>query len=719
MTTMDSDSESQDSDDGRRFRFEATRKDYVHPEAKLGKHSRSKSECKSGYDDVDYRDRKEKSKHDSGRREHRSSKEQDVDNRDLKHSAKYSKHTHESRSSRREDSKDYRSSRDVSIDSKSSALSSKRKTRDTKRYRDQDRGEHRKHRSQERSHSRNDDDRSQNDKYRNKSHEKYKRHSRDRSRDRSYQSHKSRSSDHGRFRGELERHNSHKRIPIKEDVDQQLQELSSPKNPEPGRTDNELLTKKDLSESQEYKELDLSEFDVLSETDENLSDGSDVGNRCLFSRHHKTKTKKRNSNDECESATKKQAIESEHSDGSPKVNARKNDVSSGSSNNNPGAVSDSALGIASPILTEITEDRINIVDERCEPESREKTVDLNSEEENFSNDEKASSRLGNSDSSKATEIGAVEEDTTYGPNLPPPLIVDSSSNVKPVKTTNFIGPCLPEIDERNVTERSDVDTSCNDENDLSQEDSDADSDMIFGPALPPHLLEQTCSDETKAKIIGPAISNAIKSTDNDETEQPESENEDEIGPLPANHPALRTSNVYKQLEQRAQQIKNEKKDEDDGDLKQREEWMTELPPAQVSNLGLAPRKFRVRTGPDMSDRSCWTDTPAKKAEKQRQREEDAFYNFKTSTTEPPSQESNETEGGKSRKREKSLLEVHQSKLEKKKKKEEKKAKLSGQTVRRPFDRDIDLQINRFDQAQKNAIISKAQYLDERFSRGKI
>ncbi|XP_076639900.1 uncharacterized protein LOC143351816 [Colletes latitarsis] len=718
MTTMDSDSESQDSDDGRRFRFEATRKDYVHPEAKLGKHSRSKSECKSSYDDVEYRDRKDKSKHDSSRREHRSSKEQDVDNRDLKHSAKYSKHTHESRSSRREDSKDYRSSRDVSIDSKSSALSSKRKTRDTKRYRDQDRGEHRKHRSQERSHSRNDDDRSQNDKYRNKSREKYKRHSRDRSRDRSYQSHKSRSSDHGRFRGELERHNSHKRTPIKEDVDQQLQELSSPRNAEPGRTDNELLTKKDLSESQEYKELDLSEFDVLSETDENLSDGSDVGNRCLFSRHHKTKTKKRNSNDECESSTKKQSIESEHSDGSPKVNARKNDTSSGSSNNNPGAVSDSALGIASPILTELTGDRINIVDERCKPESREKTVDLNSGEDNFSSNDKTSSRLGNCDSSKATETSAVEEDPTYGPTLPPPLIVDSSSNIKPVKTTNFIGPCLPEIDERNVTERSDVDTSCNDENDLSREDSDADSDMIFGPALPPHLLEQTCSDETKVRIIGPALSNVIKSSNSDEIEQAESENEDAIGPLPANHPALRTSNVYKQLEQRAQQIKNEKKDEDDGALKQREEWMTELPPAQVSNLGLAPRKFRVRTGPDMSDRSCWTDTPAKKAEKQRQREEEAFYNFKTSTTEP-SQESRETEGGKSRKREKSLLEVHQSKLEKKKKKEEKKAKLSGQTVRRPFDRDIDLQINRFDQSQKNAIISKAQYLDERFSRGKI
>lgn len=48
----------------------------------------------------------------------------------------------------------------------------------------------------------------------------------------------------------------------------------------------------------------------------------------------------------------------------------------------------------------------------------------------------------------------------------------------------------------------------------------------------------------------------------------------------------------------------------------REEWMTELPPAQAANLGLGPRKFRLRDGPDMSDRSCWTDTPTQKAQKQ-------------------------------------------------------------------------------------------------------
>lgn len=43
-----------------------------------------------------------------------------------------------------------------------------------------------------------------------------------------------------------------------------------------------------------------------------------------------------------------------------------------------------------------------------------------------------------------------------------------------------------------------------------------------------------------------------------------------------------------------------------------------------------------------------------------------------------------------------------------------------QTVgeRRPFSRDIDLKVNRFDEAQKKSILKKAQLLDDRFSAGK-
>lgn len=559
---MDSDSESQDSDDGRRFRFEATRKDNVRPEPKLGKRTRSKSEHKSDYDDAEYKDRKDKSKHDS-RREHRSSKERDTEDRDLRHVSKHSKHIHELKGSRRESSKegkDYKSTRDVSVDSRTFGLSSKQKTRDTKQHRSRDQSEHRKHRSQDRSHSRNEDDRSsQNDKYRNKSHEQKYKH---RSRDRSYQSHRQRSSDRGKSRGEFEKQNSHKRTLTKEDVDQQLQEFSSPKNAEHNRSDNELPATRDLSnESQGYKELDLSEFDVLSETDENMSDDSDAKDRCSFSRYHKTKTKKRISNDEHENTKKKQATENEHSDSSPKVNARKGDPSHGSSNNNPGAISDSAFGDASSMLTKsIMDNCTNDLDKSPKLDAREKTsttTDLNSKLEKSSSGETTSLHLSNCDSPEPAKLSSSEEGSTYGPVLPPQLMTDHASTVKSAKHASFIGPCLPENYVQEDAERLEADA----EDQTNENDSDEDSTIIFGPALPPHLLEQKHSNGTETKLIGPTPPSAIKPSNNEQTEQSDSENEDAIGPLPADHPALRSSYVYRQLEHRAQQIKSKQMNE--------------------------------------------------------------------------------------------------------------------------------------------------------------
>jgi hypothetical protein len=47
-----------------------------------------------------------------------------------------------------------------------------------------------------------------------------------------------------------------------------------------------------------------------------------------------------------------------------------------------------------------------------------------------------------------------------------------------------------------------------------------------------------------------------------------------------------------------------------------------------------------------------------------------------------------------------------------------KEKEEGQCKeRRPFDRDVDLQTNRFDEAQKKAILKKAQLLNDRFASG--
>lgn len=41
----------------------------------------------------------------------------------------------------------------------------------------------------------------------------------------------------------------------------------------------------------------------------------------------------------------------------------------------------------------------------------------------------------------------------------------------------------------------------------------------------------------------------------------------------------------------------------------------------------------------------------------------------------------------------------------------------GKSLRRPFDRAVDLKVNKFDDAQKKSIMKKAQLLDTRFSSG--
>ena len=63
----------------------------------------------------------------------------------------------------------------------------------------------------------------------------------------------------------------------------------------------------------------------------------------------------------------------------------------------------------------------------------------------------------------------------------------------------------------------------------------------------------------------------------------------------------------------------------------------------------------------------------------------------------------------------------QKKEKKKEKKEKKKRKEKGEkeekVSRRPFDRDNDLQVNKFDDAQRKLMIQKSQVLNTRFSKG--
>lgn len=62
-------------------------------------------------------------------------------------------------------------------------------------------------------------------------------------------------------------------------------------------------------------------------------------------------------------------------------------------------------------------------------------------------------------------------------------------------------------------------------------------------------------------------------------------------------------------------------------------------------------------------------------------------------------------------------EKHKEKKKKKEEKEKKKNKKDKDLERRPFDRDVDLKVNRMDEVQRKAIIKRSQQLTGRFGHG--
>ncbi|XP_053670642.1 GPALPP motifs-containing protein 1 [Anopheles nili] len=278
-------------------------------------------------------------------------------------------------------------------------------------------------------------------------------------------------------------------------------------------------------------------------------------------------------------------------------------------------------------------------------------------------------------------------------------------------------------------------------------------DDIIGPALPPHLLghksEQAERTTLEKRSIGPSLppgftattsapSNDHISSDSElspfsePADEHDEDDDDIIGPLPGSS----SSRANLDLEQRALEIKIRQLEESSGGTngkglslvpKAREDWMLELPDVRkVSDLGLGARQFRTREKPEIGDRSVWTDTPADRerkknatgsdrsskkidpaAEREREREQ------KLTAKRDQEQERLVKQHKKKHKRDKTLLEIHESKLQK----EKDEAGVSSESVRRPFDRNVDLHANRFDDAQKKAIMKKAQLLNSRFSSG--
>nr|XP_045002442.1 GPALPP motifs-containing protein 1 [Jaculus jaculus] len=335
-----------------------------------------------------------------------------------------------------------------------------------------------------------------------------------------------------------------------------------------------------------------------------------------------------------------------------------------------------------------------------------------------------------------------------GPALPPGFKTHGSAEDEERDPSPVAGPALPPNYKSSSSDSSDSDedsSSLSGEGSQESEDDtgptarkqrrnkesdDDDDDGFFGPALPPGFKKQ--DDSPPRPIIGPALPPGfIKSTQKNDKgrenpgrlsshfnseETDSSEDENIVGPMPPKGPI--NYSVTAEFEKRAQRMKEKltKGDDDSSKPITRESWMTELPP-EMKDFGLGPRTFKRRADDRGGDRSVWTDTPADRERKAKEiqeakkslNEKDEDYVLSGRDRRLAEQVSLYNES----KRSESLMDIHHKKL--KNKAAEDKSKPHE---RMPFDRDKDLKVNRFDEAQKKALIKKSRELNTRFAHGK-
>ncbi|KAF1462706.1 hypothetical protein FQV21_0005607, partial [Spheniscus demersus] len=218
-----------------------------------------------------------------------------------------------------------------------------------------------------------------------------------------------------------------------------------------------------------------------------------------------------------------------------------------------------------------------------------------------------------------------------GPALPPGY-KSSCSSETPDSDDDLESLPLPRDANRDSEEETEGDPA---PKKLKRIQEDDDDDGFFGPALPPGFKKQ--DDSPERPIIGPALPPGFRKPSQDtmnsrcsigpsvssefRTQVTDSSEEEDnlIGPMPAKGPA--ESDVTKEFERRAQRMKEKLTSADSDEPKQvtRESWMTELPP-ELKSFGFGPRTFKRRADDKSGDRSIWTDTPADRERKAKERE---------------------------------------------------------------------------------------------------
>ncbi|XP_069496354.1 GPALPP motifs-containing protein 1 [Ambystoma mexicanum] len=323
-----------------------------------------------------------------------------------------------------------------------------------------------------------------------------------------------------------------------------------------------------------------------------------------------------------------------------------------------------------------------------------------------------------------------------GPALPPGFKVRARD---PDEANQVSGPALPpgfkscqssgtSDDSEGSIQDSDGENSPSLKRRKHTKEEEEDDNDFFGPALPPGFKKQTHSPDRV--VIGPALPPGFKKENQDsnsednvgssesesETADSSSEEEGGIGPTPAKSPGNNT--VVEDFVRREQKMKEKLSGGDDESTQvARESWMTELPP-ELTNFGLGPRTFKRRTNEKSGDRSIWTDTPAEREKKAKEKQEGKASTTPKAEEEVPLSQRDQklavqVSSYNDSKRAESLMDIHQKKLKQKAKEEKKKPQ-----ERRPFDRDQDLKVNQFDDAQKKALVKKSRELNTRFSHGK-
>ncbi|XP_012503993.1 PREDICTED: GPALPP motifs-containing protein 1 [Propithecus coquereli] len=327
-----------------------------------------------------------------------------------------------------------------------------------------------------------------------------------------------------------------------------------------------------------------------------------------------------------------------------------------------------------------------------------------------------------------------------GPALPPGFKARGTAEDEERDPSPVAGPALPPNYKSSSSDSSDSDedsSSLYEEGDQESEEDDTgptvrkqrrnqdddDDDGFFGPALPPGFKKQ--DDSPPRPIIGPALppgfiksaQKSDKGRDNPgQQETDSSEDENIVGPMPAKGPV--NYSVTTEFEKRAQRMKEKLTKGDDDSSKPiiRESWMTELPP-EMKDFGLGPRTFKRRADDKSGDRSVWTDTPADRERKAKETQE-ARKSFNKKDEEHilsgrDKRLAEQISSYNESKRSESLMDIHHKKLKSKAAEDKNKPQ-----ERIPFDRDKDLKVNRFDEAQKKALIKKSRELNTRFSHGK-